>query len=143
MGKKEIREKKGRGEAGGALSSLAKAVCIGAAVSAAAGILLLAACAVAIWGGLIRMELSLQAGIAACAAGGLIGGCVGVRRAGCRALPVGAGVGLLFFLILAAVGLMVTGAEPGAGQLPVLLACLCSGGLSGLTGGRRKKRRNA
>lgn len=145
MKRKELREKKGKreGNGGGGLPPLASAILTGSALAAVVSALLLFLCAAVIWSGLLDMGLSLQVSIAACAVGGFVGGCVGVRRAGCRALPVGVGVGILFFLILAAVGLLALDATPGMGLLPILLVCLCSGGLAGLTGKRRKKRRNA
>lgn len=138
----EKKEKKGKREKANTMQMLAAAILTGAALSAGISIVLIFLCAVAISAGVLGMERSGQLTIAVCAIGGIIGGLVAVRRAGCRALPVGLGSGIAFFFILMVVGLLVLeNAAPGTAQLPLFFVCLCSGGLAGLTGKKRKKRR--
>lgn len=132
----------GKTEKKPAVQETAMAILTGAAVAVAVTMLFLFACAAAISAGWLELARSWQLTIAACAVGGFIGGLLAVRRVGHRALPTGLGTGLLSFLVLMAVGLLLSeNAAPGLRQLPLLFACLCAGGLAGLTGKKRKKRR--
>lgn len=98
--------------------------------------------AVIISSGGMDLDSAKQLAIAACAVGTLIGGAVAVRLCRKRALPVGAGVGAIYFVILLLLAPLFTDEVVyGACQLPLLFACLCAGALAGLMMGKKRKKR--
>ncbi len=125
------------------IQKLAISIGIGVSVALGASMFLLLAFAAAICGGWVELGNAWQLTIAACAVGGFLGGILAVRCVGQWALPVGAVTGLLFFLGLFMLGFLVSKeAALSLKQLPLLFSCLSAGGVAGLAGKKRKKRRN-
>ena len=86
--------------------------------------------------------LKLLQSLWTCVLGALAGGLSAARRPGSRGLLTGLGVGLVLFLLLLTAGLLAyEDASLERGGAAVLCACLCGGGLAGLIGGRRPKKK--
>ena len=93
-------------------------------------------------GGLMSEGTLEHSVMCACVLGGLVGGLWAVLRLRRRTLLVGAGVGVIEFLLLLTIGLLVFDRTPQeADVLQNLLACCCGGALAGILGSRPKKRR--
>lgn len=105
-------------------------------------ILSLFLCAVLVSTGLLREHWMEGAGLACCVLGALIGGMYSVKAIKRRPLLVGLAVGgVLFLLLLTAGFLAYETASIEQGGVGILCACLCGGGIAGILGGTRKKRR--
>ena len=122
----------------GAMCSLLR----GGALAGACCILALLLGAALISAGLARERWMPGMVLAACVLGALAGGLSAARRPGSRGLLTGLGVGLVLFLLLLTAGLLAyEDASLERGGAAVLCACLCGGGLAGLIGGRRPKKK--
>ena len=105
-------------------------------------ILSLLLCAVLVSTGLLRERWMEGAGLACCVLGAMIGGIYSVKTIKRRPLLVGLAVGgVLFLLLLTAGFLAYETASIEQGGVGILCACLCGGGIAGILGGTRKKRR--
>ena len=105
-------------------------------------ILFLFLCAVLVSTGLLRERWMEGAGLACYVLGALIGGIYSVKAIQRRPLLVGLAVGgVLFLLLLTAGFLAYETASIEQGGVGILCACLCGGGIAGILGGTRKKRR--
>ena len=105
-------------------------------------IISLLACAVMVAAGVLRERWMEGAVLACCVVGAWVGGLFAARRIGARTLLVGLAVGGILFLLLLTAGLLAfETASIENGGVGVLCACLCGGGISGLMGGVRKKKK--
>ena len=105
-------------------------------------ILSLLLCAVMVSAGVLREQWMEGAVLACCVAGALVGGLFSARRIGAGTLLVGVAVGFILFLLLLTAGLLAfETASIENGGVGVLCACLCGGGIAGLVGGGRKKKK--
>ena len=133
---KRVEEKKG-GEAV-IVTALLKGGLIGAAVL----LLFLLAGAGGVLLGMIGQELMARWGIVSCVAGSLTGGWMAVREERRMALVLGLSTGGILFGLLLLTGLVLYGESPsGERMLPILCACLCGGGMAGIFGRQRKKKK--
>lgn len=118
------------------------ALLTGAGAALVLCVLILLLCSGGILWGWFQLSTGKQLGLIACALAAFAGGLIAVRRAKRWALPVGFGTGALFgLLLLLLAAFLVEDAAFDARSLPVLLICLCAGGVAGLMGKKRKKRR--
>ncbi len=106
-------------------------------------ILTLLLCAVMVSAGVLKERWMEGAVLACCVLGAWVGGLFSVRRIRARTLLVGLAVGGILFLLLLTAGLLAfETASIEHGGVGVLCACLCGGGIAGLLGaGKKKKRR--
>lgn len=134
---------KGNGGSLNLLELTADSLLAGGIAFAITAVLLLAgACAVS--AGAIPQTAELQMVVAACAAGGFVGGVVNRRRWRCRRLLAGTSAGAVFLLILLMVNLTIyDGALTGEGDAAaVVCGCLFGSAASGfLPEGKKKRRR--
>ena len=99
-------------------------------------------CAVMVSAGVLRERWMEGAVLACCVLGAWVGGLFAARRIGARTLLVGLAVGGILFLLLLTAGLLAfETASIEHGGVGVLCACMCGGGIAGLMGGLRKKKR--
>ena len=105
-------------------------------------ILLLGALAVS--KGILKEDAAPQLTAAACVLGCLAGGLLACARWKSRRLLGGLATGAVCYLLILAVGLLMSDSlKLGAQALIELAGCLCGGALAGLLGGGRKKKRPA
>ena len=99
--------------------------------------------AIAVSGGILKEDATVQVTAAACVVGCFAGGLLACARCESRRLAAGLAVGGVCCLLIAAVGLLMgDGLKLGAQALIELAACLCGGALAGmLCAGRTKKKR--
>ena len=123
-----------------AAARAALGVSAGAGIALAVSLVILAGAAAGISAGWLVEEWGSRIVAAAALVGGLVGGLCVLRWQ--RHPLMGLGTGLLFGLLLLALGLVLLDARPrGAGALPVLLAAAVGGGLAGLTARPRKRKK--
>ena len=123
-----------------AAARAALGVSAGAGIALAVSLVILAGAAAGISAGWLVEEWGSRIVAAAALVGGLAGGLCALRWQ--RHPLMGLGTGLLFGLLLLALGLVLLDARPrGAGALPVLLAAAVGGGLAGLTARPRKRKK--
>ena len=123
-----------------AAARAALGVSAGAGIALAVSLVILAGAAAGISAGWLVEEWGSRIVAAAALVGGLVGGLCALRWQ--RHPLMGLGTGLLFGLLLLALGLVLLDARPrGAGALPVLLAAAVGGGLAGLTARPRKRKK--
>ena len=114
---------------------------VGALVSACVAVALLGVCAILIGSGVIP-EMAGEGGVlVACAAGCLVGGCVAVRGRSRGTLLWGLLVGAATAAALGVSGFLLYDGLAGGRCAAVSAACLCGGGLAGVLGGGKKRRR--
>ena len=105
-------------------------------------ILLLGSLAVS--SGVLKEDAALQLTAAACVLGCFGGGLLACARWKSRRLLGGLAAGLVCFLLILAVGLLMSdGVVLGIQTLIELAGCLCGGALAGMLGGGKKKKRAA
>ena len=105
-------------------------------------ILSLLMCAVMVSAGVLRERWMEGAVLGCCVVGAWVGGLFSARRIGSRTLLAGLAVGGILFLLLLTAGLLAfETASIEHGGVGVLCACLCGGGIAGLMGGSRKKKK--
>ena len=106
------------------------------------GLLLLGAAAVS--RGILKDSAAPQLTAAACVLGCFAGGLLACARWKSRRLLGGLAAGAVCYLLILAVGLLMSEALALGGQALVELAgCLCGGALAGVLSGGRKKKRSA
>ena len=114
----------------------------GGVVALGTAVLVVLAASVPAAGGILGEDRLWQVVLAACVLGGLLGGLFAVRGLGGGSLPVGAGVGLILFLLLLSLGfLLYDEAALSQESLPILLACCCGGAVAGILGRKPRKKR--
>lgn len=113
----------------------------GGVLAGAIALLLLAMCALLMSAGILRERWMEGLVLLVCVLGAVVGGGVTVARVGERGLLTGVAVGIILSLVLLMVGVLVYDADPMAGGLRVILACLCGGGIAGVLFGKPKKKR--
>lgn len=130
------------GEHNSNLMTMAIASLLGGAIASVVALLLLLLCSFAISAGMLSQKMELQMTIAACVIGSFFGGSVTRNRWGCKYLLAGLSAGGVFFLILLTISLLGYGTmDIGGAGLGVMGGCLCGGAISGLLGGRKKKKK--
>lgn len=105
-------------------------------------ILALLLCAVLMSVGLLREEWIEGTVLACCVIGSFVGGELCIKRVRSKTILIGLAVGGILFLLLLTAGLLAfesSGMKQGG--IGILCASLCGGGISGLLGGREKKKR--
>ena len=119
------------------------AVMLGGLLALGVALMVLLLGAMAVSGGILKEDASVQVTAAACVTGCFTGGLLACARCGARRLPAGLAVGGVCCLLIAAVGLLMgDGLKLGAQALIELAGCLCGGALAGmLCAGRPKKKR--
>ena len=98
--------------------------------------------AVLLSNGVLDITQSKETAIISCVLCVFLGTLIAVHGCGYKGLLVSLAVSMIFFVVLLVVGFYI--AEKTQSQvsfLPVFLACLCPGILSGLIGKKTKKRR--
>ena len=94
--------------------------------------------------GILKEDAAPQLTAAACVLGCFIGGLLACARWKSRRLLGGLAAGAVCYLLILAVGLLMSDALELGGQALIELAgCLCGGALAGMLGGMRKKKRSA
>ena len=136
---KNTRMEKRRGGRGEILPVVAKSVIL-AFLTAVFGVLIASFC---ISRGILS-EKGIDGGVVfASVLGTALGGGYGVCKVGKGTLVVGAGIGVLSFVLFGVIGTLVSGgeAEWGVGAAVVAAACLCGGAASGVLGGVLPKKK--
>ena len=132
-GKRGKREMSGAGDWCGLLA--------GAVVSVGAAMALLGVCAILIGSGVIPEKAGEGGVLMACAVGCMVGGCVAVRGRNRGTLLWGLAAGAIVAAILWVSGFLLYDGLDGGRCAAVSAACLCGGGLAGVLGGGKKRRR--
>ena len=123
---------------------MATAVVLGGLLALGVELVLLLLGAVAVSRGILKEDAAPQITAAACVLGCLVGGLLACARWKSRRLLGGLAAGVVCYLLILAVGLLMSdGLELGSQALIELAGCLCGGGLAGMLGGGRKKKRPA
>lgn len=92
--------------------------------------------------GWLRLAAAWKLAVASCAMGGFLATLVTLRRVGSKPVVPGVLIGLIQFALFLLLGLLTSDRfSPGADQLPLLAACLCSCTLAGLLTKKGKKKR--
>ena len=128
---------------GGVGAQAVTAVMLGGLLALGVELMILLLGAIAVSGGILKEDATVQVTAAACVAGCFVGGLLACTRCGSKRLPAGLAVGGVCCLLIAAVGLLMgDGLQLGAQALIELAGCLCGGALAGLLcAGRTKKKR--
>ena len=117
-----------------------KSLVMGVIVSVLTAVVLLGVCAVLISGGVIP-EVAGEGGVLlACALGCLVGGRVAVGAGSGAPLLWGVASGGVTAVVLGVSGFLLYGDLESARCAAVGGACLCGGGLSGVLGGKKRRR---
>ena len=132
-GKRGKREKSGGGEWRGLL--------IGVAMSVGVAVALLGVCAILIGSGIIPEKAGEGGVLISCAFGCLVGGCAAVRGRNQGTLLWGLMSGAATAAVLGVSGFLLYDELAGSRCAAVSVACLCGGGLAGVLGGDKKRRR--
>lgn len=121
------------------------AAVLGGLLALGVALMVLLGGAIAVSNGILRDDVSPQITAAACVLGCLCGGLLSGMRWGSRYLLAGLAAGAVCYLLILAVGLLMSdGLELGLQALIELAGCLCGGGIAGVLGGRKKgKKRSA
>lgn len=121
---------------------MATGVALGGLLALGVELIVLLLGALAVSNGILKEDAAPQVTAAACVLGCFIGGVFACARWRSRRLLGGLAAGMLCYLLLLAVGLLMSdGAELGVQALIELAGCLCGGAMAGLLGGGRKKKR--
>lgn len=136
MGKSEER--------GADAVQMATGVALGGLLALGVELVILLLGAIAVSNGILREDAAPQLTAAACVLGCFAGGLLACSKWKSRRLLGGLATGLVCYLLILAVGLLMSDrTELGAQALIELAGCLCGGALAGMIGGRRKKKRPA
>lgn len=118
------------------------AILLGALLAVGISLMVLFLCSVGISGGWLSESYMLQYTLAGCVVGSFAGGLFAVLRCRAKTLLVGLGVGCILFLLLLTIGsLLYTDTSLERRGVGLLCACLLGGALSGLLGGKQKKKK--
>ena len=100
--------------------------------------------AVAVSSGVLKEDAALQLTAAACVLGCLIGGVLACTRWRSHRLLAGLAVGVVCYLLILAVGLLMSDSfELGLQALIELAGCLCGGAVAGMFSGRKTKKKRS
>lgn len=119
------------------------ALLLGGLLALGAALLLLVLGAAAISKGMLGKDMSVQITVIACMIGCLAGGRFSCRAFRTGRLLAGISTGAVCFILILAIGLLSGNLEPGTQWFAELAACLCGGGVAGIPGKRRKKKKAA
>lgn len=118
------------------------AVALGGLFALGVELMVLLLGAIAVSQGILKEEAAPQLTAAACVLGCFFGGLLACTRWKSRRLAAGLAAGAVCYLLLLAVGLLMSGgAELGIQALIELAGCLCGGAIAGLFSGRGKKKK--
>ena len=121
---------------------MATGVALGGLLALGLQLVILLLGALAVSNGILKEDASLQLTAAACVLGCFGGGLLACSRWRSRRLLGGLAAGLACWLLILAVGLLMSdGLVLGVQALIELAGCLCGGALAGLLGGGKKKKR--
>lgn len=123
---------------------MATGVVLGGLLALGVELVILLLGAIAVSNGILKEDAASQLTAAACVLGCFAGGLLACSRWRSRRLLGGLATGAVCYLLILAVGLLMSdGAELGVQALIELAGCLCGGALAGMLGGGRKKKRPA
>lgn len=123
---------------------MATGVALGGLLALGVELMILLLGALAVSKGILKEDAAPQLTAAACVLGCLAGGLLACARWKSRRLLGGLATGAVCFLLILAVGLLMSDSlKLGAQALIELAGCLCGGTLAGLLGRGRKKKRPA
>lgn len=123
---------------------MATGVVLGGVLALGVELTILLLGALAVSSGVLKEDASLQITAAACVLGCFGGGLLACARWKSRRLLGGLSAGAVCYLLILAVGLLMSdGIVLGVQALIELAGCLCGGALAGMLGGGRKKKRSA
>lgn len=118
------------------------AVFLGGLLALGVGLVILLLGAFLTANGILKEDMAAQVTAAACVVGCLIGGWFACGRWPARRLLAGLGTGAVCFLLILAVGLLMSDDfELGAQALTEGAACLCGGALAGILSRKRKAKK--
>ena len=118
------------------------AVAIGGLLALGVELMVLLLGSIAVSNGILREEAAPQLTAAACVLGCFAGGLAACTRWRSRRLLAGLAAGGVCYLLILAVGLLLSdGFRLGAQALIELAGCLCGGAIAGLLSGRRTKKK--
>jgi len=121
---------------------MATGVALGGLLALGVELMILLLGAVAVSNGILKEDAAPQLTVAACVLGCFGGGLLACARWRSRRLLGGLATGAVCYLLILAVGLLMSDALAlGTQALAELAGCLCGGALAGMIGGRRKKKR--
>ena len=122
---------------------MATGVVLGGLLALGVELIVLLLGSVAVSNGILKEDAAPQLTAAACVLGCFIGGLLACARWKSRRLLGGLAAGAVCYLLILAVGLLMSDALELGGQALIELAgCLCGGALAGMLGGMRKKKRS-
>jgi len=134
MGKSEMQ--------GANAVQMATGVALGGLLALGMELFILLLGALAVSRGILKEDAAPQLTAAACVLGCLAGGLLACARWKSRRFLGGIATGAVCYLLILAVGLLMSDSlRLGAQALIELAGCLCGGALAGLLGGGRKKKR--
>ena len=123
---------------------MATGVALGGLLALGVELMILLLGALAVSNGVLKEDAAPQITAAACVIGCFCGGLLACARWKSRRLLGGLAVGAVCYLLILAVGLLMSdGIALNAQALIELAGCLCGGALAGMLGSRRKKKRPA
>ena len=123
---------------------MATGVALGGLLALGVALMILLAGAVAVSNGVLKEDSRSQLTAAACVLGCLAGGLLACSRWRSKRLLGGLAAGAVCWLLILAVGLLMSDeAQLGLQALAELACCLCGGALAGIMGGRKRKKRPA
>ena len=119
------------------------ALLLGGLLALGIALLLLLLGAAAVSKGVLGQDISSRITVIACVIGCLVGGRFSCSFSRTKRLFIGLATGAVCFLLILAIGLLGGNTEPGTQWFVEMAACLCGGGLSGVFGTRKKKKKSA
>lgn len=120
------------------------AVALGGLLALGVELMVLLLGSVAVSNGILKEDAAAQVTAAACVLGCLGGGLLACSRWSSTRLLAGLATGAVCYLLILAVGLLMSdGFQLGPQALIELAGCLCGGAIAGLFGGRKTKKKRA
>ena len=135
----------GKGEMQGMNAvQMATGVALGGLLALGVELIVLLLGAVAVSSGILKEDSALQLTVVACVLGCTAGGMLACTRWKSRRLLAGLATGTVCYLLILAIGLLMSDRfELGMQALVELAGCLCGGGIAGMFSGRRGKKKRA
>lgn len=125
-------------------AQMVTAVVLGGLLALGVELMVLLLGAAAVSSGILKEDVAPQLTAAACVLGCLIGGALACTRWKSHRLLAGLAVGMVCYLLILAVGLLMSdGFELGVQALIELAGCLCGGAIAGMFGSRKTKKKRA
>lgn len=123
---------------------MATGVALGGLLALGLELIILLLGAVAVSNGILKIDAAPQLTAAACVLGCFGGGLLACAKWKTRRLVGGLATGAVCYLLIVAVGLLMSdGLTLGVQALIEPVGCLCGGALAGIAGGGRRKKRAA